>query len=271
MRFFSKKTMQLFSASALAVFLIASCQKNDNTADAGNQPRLQVRLTDNPPSGIKEVWVDIQQVEIIVNDSTHPIMLSGVHPGVYNLLELTGGKDTLLADAVIPVGTISQVRLLLGDNNYIVTSAGEKINLKTPSAQQSGLKVQIHQEVKGGILYRLILDFDAARSIVAAGNSGNYILKPVLRVISFVSSGGNLRGVVVPDSIRTAVIAIKGLDTVATTFTNALNGTYFLKDIPAGNYSLSFVPSDTTYKKAQRNAAVVLGQTTVVDTVKLQH
>lgn len=268
MKLNSKRVIQLFSALAIATIFTFSCQKNSGTAD---QPRLQLRLTDNPPTGIKEVWVDIQQVEIIVGDSSHPVTLTGVHAGVYNLLDLTGGKDTLLADALIPAGTISQIRLILGDNNYIVTPTGEKIALKTPSAQQSGLKVQLHQEVSGGMLYRLVLDFDVARSLVFAGNSGNVILKPVLRVLSFVPSGGNISGVVAPDSALTTVIAIQGIDTIASAFTNATNGSYYLKDIPAGNYSLSFIPSDTAYKKIQLNTIVMLGQTTNVDTVHLQH
>jgi hypothetical protein len=251
--------------------LFTSCTKNNKSYSNSDRSHLQIRLVDNPPPGIREVWVDIQQVELTFNDSTHPMQLNGVHPGVYNLLALTNGNDTLLADADIPVGTISQIRLLLGTNNYIITASGERISLKTPSAQQSGLKVQIHQQVSGGILYRLILDFDVARSIVFAGNSGNVILKPVLRVLSFVPSGGNLKGVVIPDSVRTAVIAIKGIDTIATTYTIVPGGNYFINDIPEGSYSLYFIPTDTTYQTAQANASIVLGQTTVVDTVRLHH
>jgi len=268
MKLYSKKAIQLFSVAALSALLIFSCQKsNNNNTD---QPRLQLRLTDNPMVGVKEVWVDIKQVEITVGDNSSPVILSGVHTGMYNLLELTGGKDTLLADALIPSGTISQIRLILGDNNYIITPAGNKVALKTPSAQQSGLKVQLHQEVSGGMLYRLTLDFDVARSIVQAGASDNLILKPVLRVISFVPSGGNLTGVVLPDSVLTSVIAIQGVDTIASAFTNISNGTYFLKDIPAGNYSLTFIPVDTAYEVSYKNAIVVLGQSTVVGTVRLQ-
>ncbi|HZK63329.1 MAG TPA: DUF4382 domain-containing protein [Puia sp.] len=110
--------------------------------------------------------MDIQKIQIIMgdsSDSSNPVELNGAHPGLYNLFDLTNGKDTLLADATIPSGTISQIRLILGDNNYIVTDNGEKISLKTPSGQESGLKVQVHQEVTGGILYRLTLDFDAGR------------------------------------------------------------------------------------------------------------
>lgn len=270
MKLNSSRVIQLFFIVAIASLIMFSCQKNSGNSSS-DQPRLQLTLTDNPPVGIKEVWVDIQQVEIIVGDSSHPVALTGVHAGVYNLLDLTGGKDTLLADALIPAGTISQIRLILGDNNYIITPTGEKISLKTPSAQQSGLKVQLHQEVTGGMLYRLALDFDVARSIVFAGNSDNVILKPVLRVLSFVPSGGNISGIVAPDSVLTSVIAVQGLDTITSTFTNPLTGAYFMKDVPAGNYLLSFIPVDTMYQKVQKNAIVVLGQTTNVDTVHFQH
>ena len=205
-----------------------------------------------------------------MEDTGKIITLSGTHPGMYNLLDLTNGRDTLLADAIIPAGTISQVRLILGDNNYIITNSGEKIALTTPSAQQSGLKMQVQQAVTGGLLYRLVLDFDAGKSIVKAGNSGQYILKPVIRVLSFVPSGGNISGVVWPASVRTGVYAINGADTIASTFTDIANGNFFIKDIAAGIYSLHFNPTDTTYKLIERSATVVLGQTTAVDSVKLE-
>ena len=256
-----------FASALITSFFVVSCSKNSKNSD---QAHLQVRLIDNPNPTVKEVWVDIQQVEVIVGDSS-PVLLGGVHPGLYNLLDLTNGKDTSLADASIPAGKISQVRLILGDNNYLVTFGGDKVSLKTPSAQQSGLKVQIHQDVSGGVLYRLTLDFDVARSIVFAGNSSNVILKPVLRIISFAPSGGDLRGVVAPGSFPTAVIAVKGTDTITTTFSVVPGGNYFIKDVPAGSYTLSFIPADTTYKTMQANASVVLGQITTVDTVKLHH
>ena len=248
------------------VLLAVGCQKNKSN---GDKPRLQVRLTDAPDPNVKEVWVDIEGIAIKMGDSAE-ITLANSYPGLYNLLNFTNGKDTILADAEIPVGRISQIRLLLGDNNYIITKDGQKIMLSTPSAQQSGLKVQIQQDVTGGILYRMILDFDAGKSIVKAGNSGQYLLKPVLRVLSFVPSGGSVKGVVAPDSIVTAIYAIKGPDTIASTFTQVGNGNYMIKDIPAGSYSFSYVPNDTIHKTATRSVAVTLGQITIVDSVKLE-
>jgi hypothetical protein len=265
------KTKLLVLGFAFGVIIsFSSCSKNQKST-SNNSGRLQIGLTDSPDPSVKEVWVDVVQIEIIMGDSSQPLILNGSHPGLYNLLALTNGKDTLLADATIPTGTISQIRLVLGDNNYIVTATGEKIALKTPSAQESGLKVQIHQDVAGGILYRLTLDFDVARSIVFAGNSGQVLLKPVLRILSFLPSGGDIQGVVVPDSVRTFVFAIQGTDTVASTSTDITNGDFLIKDIPAGNYTVSLVPSDTTYKSVIVNSSVSLGQITLLDTVKLQH
>ena len=215
--------------AALSLIIFSSCSKNQKSSTDNTKASLQVRLTDGPDANVREVWVDIRQIEIIMSDTSNPIILDGTHPGVYNLLDFSDGKDTILADATIPPGKISQIRLILGDNNSIVTKEGEQIALKTPSGQESGLKVQIHQEVSGGILYRLILDFDAGRSIIKAGNSGKYLLKPVLRILSFIPSGGDIQGVVVPDSVRTEIFAIQGLDTIASTFTDTNNGRYLVQ------------------------------------------
>jgi hypothetical protein len=264
-----KTKLIILGFAVISSLFFISCSKNQKSTT--NTSQLQVRLTDRPNTAVKEVWVEVNQIEILMGDSSKPLILEGSHPGMYNLLDLTNGKDTLLADATIPSGTISQIRLILGDNNYIITKEGEKIPLKTPSGQESGLKVQIHEDVAGGILYRITLDFDAGRSIVFAGNSGQVLLKPVLRIFSFIPSGGNISGVVVPDSVLTFVYAIQGADTVASTSTDINSGDFLIKDIPAGNYSISFVPSDTTYQSVLINSAVTLGQVTLLDTVRLQH
>ncbi|HEY2348658.1 MAG TPA: DUF4382 domain-containing protein, partial [Puia sp.] len=73
-------------------FYLSSCSKNQKSS---NSSQLQVRLTDSPDPSVKEVWVDVRQIEIIMGDTSHPIILNGAHPGVYNLLDLTNGKDTI--------------------------------------------------------------------------------------------------------------------------------------------------------------------------------
>jgi hypothetical protein len=271
MKSLPKKVTILFVLVTIASgIIIYSCKKTSSGSGSSNQANLQVRLADSPFPDVSAVWIDVTDIQINYGDSGWT-SLSGAHPGEYNLMDLTNGKDTLLADALVPAGKISQIRLILGDSNFIVTKSGEQIDLKIPSGQESGLKVQLDQTVSGGVLYRLVLDFDAGRSIVKAGNSGMYILKPVIRALSFKPSGGNIQGVVQPDSVRTTIFAIMGTDTITSTFSDTTNGNYYFNDVPAGAYSLSFVPADTTFMPAQQNVTVTLGQTTIADTVVLQH
>ena len=245
----------------------SSCNKNDG--NGSETARLQIALTDDP-GDYKEVWIDVKEIRFNISDADDQnwTPLAGVKAGMYNLLDLVNDKDTILADAEIPSGKLSQIRLVLGDNNYIITTRGEKLMLTTPSAQQSGLKLNIHQPVVGGIINKLTLDFDVAKSIVEAGNSGKYILKPVIRTV-LTAVGGNLKGFVLPDSVQTAVIAIQGPDTIASTYT--ANGGYSIRGLEAGTYSLHYIPTDTLFKKFVKDGVTVsLGQVTTVDTIRLQ-
>lgn len=253
-----------FLLLAGSVYLTA-CDKNESAQNESAQ--LQIALTDDP-GDYKEVWIDVKEIRINMTgqDDAGWTTLAGVSTGAYNLLDLVNDKDTVLVDAVIPTGTISQIRLVLGDNNFIITNNGEKLMLQTPSAQQSGLKLNIHQAVTGGIINKLTLDFDVAKSIVETG-SGKYILKPVIRTI-LEAVGGNIKGVVLPDSVQTAVLAIDGMDTVASTYSAA--GEYLIRGVDAGTYALHFIPTDTTLESfVQPGVVVNLGQVAVADTVRL--
>ena len=212
--------------------------------------------------------------------------ISGPEPGEFgSMMELTwrgtkpitlkdgterkfvNDKDTILGKTDLDSGRIEQIRLILGPNNYVKTG-GQTYPLETPSAQQSGLKLNIHQDVNAGVLYKLLLDFDAARSIVKTGN-GKYILKPVIRT-TLQAQGGSIKGYVLPNTFATNVFAIQGTDTVAGTSTSS--GAYFIKGLNAGTYSLSFVPGDTTYKQQTKTGIGVTTNTvTTVDTVRLVH
>ncbi len=258
------KTRLFALAAGIAALTFTACNQN-NDGDP-EQARLEIRLTDAPNPNIAEVWVDIKEIQINSSETGEWQTLQNIYPGVYNLLELTNGKDTLLADATIPAGRLEQLRLILGDDNYLIMKDGTRKDLTTPSAQQSGLKVQIKNDLQGGVLYRLILDFDAANSVVEAGNSGNFNLKPVIRVISFVPSGGIAKGYVDPGTVLTTIYALKGSDTVATTSTD--EGNYQFYDIPSGDYQFHYYGPET-YEMAEKNVAITLGQVTVVDTIKL--
>jgi hypothetical protein len=259
-----RKTLLALLLLTITSTLFYACQREDSAS--ADKARLQVYLTDDP-GDYEEVVIDVQDIKINYSSDTADgwQSLSNIRTGTYDILKLVNDNDTLLGDAELNAGRIEQIRLILGPNNYVKVD-GQTIPLQTPSAQQSGLKLNIHQDVNAGVTYKLLLDFDAARSIVKTGNN-KYILKPVIRT-SLQSIGGSLRGFVLPDSVNTAVFATQGTDTIAGTYTS--NGSYMIKGLDAGTYTLGFAPADTTYKSQNKTGITITTNTvTTVDTVTL--
>lgn len=259
-----------FAFSALlALFFTACSREQKNSTTNSNKARLQVALTDDP-GAYEAVFIDVEDIKINYSDDANTgwESLANVHTGEYDLLKLINDDDTILADAEVGPGTISQVRLVLGDDNF-VKIAGQRIKLETPSAQQSGLKLNIHQKVEAGLLYKLLLDFDVAKSIVKTGN-GKYMLKPVIRTV-LEAAGGTIQGNVKPFSFQSAVLVFRGPnDTVASTYSSLDNGGYRVRGLTAGTYSLHFMPNDTLYRDSVITGVNVLnGAITVVDTMRL--
>lgn len=247
-----------------ALFM-AACSKNDNDGKS----RIQVALTDDP-GDFKAVYIDVQEINVNYSDSDDNgwQTLPGMKKGRYNLLTLVNDKDTVLADADIASGTIKEIRLVLGDDNWVVTNAGDSIKLQTPSGQSSGVKLKINMPVSEGVLYKLLLDFDVAKSIHEAGSAGKYILKPVIRTV-LQAQGGSIKGVVLPAVVPSAVLVLNGTDTVASTY-SGVGGAYLLKGIAAGSYTLRYISTDSTLQPATKQGVVVeMGKVTAVDTLTL--
>ena len=171
--------MRYFLFLALAS-LVLSCNSDDAPGSGlPAAPRLEVRLTD-APGDYDKVIVEVVDVEFRFAEG-ETFVADEAYAGSYDLLELTNGLDTVIATAEMPVGELKEVRLILGDENYVHVD-GDSMRLSTPSAQQSGLKVKLDgADLQAGRAYVLLLDFDAGRSVVEAGNSGKYNLKPVIR------------------------------------------------------------------------------------------
>lgn len=217
-----------------------------------------MRLTDSP-GDYEEVNIDIQGVEIHRaegNQSSGWVSLN-VEEGVYNILTLTNGLDTLLGSAELPSGRVSQIRLILGTNNSVKVD-GTVYPLTTPSGQQSGLKLNVQTQMSPGVTYVITLDFDAARSVALNGNGG-YRLKPVIRVITEATSGA-IKGKVTPVDAYPAVFALEGTDTVATAYSDSL-GYFLLRAVPPGTYTVTFDPKSGYTTKQIDDVTVLLGVT----------
>jgi hypothetical protein len=246
---------------AMVSVLLVSCASNDQKATT----KFEVRLTDSP-GDYQEVNIDIQDVQVNPETGETGWQSLNVKKGIYNLLNLTNGLDTLLGSALLPTGHLSQVRLVLGTHNTLKMN-DQIIALTTPSAQQSGLKLLVNAELKAGITYTLLLDFDAAKSIVSTGNN-TFKLKPVIRAIPLALTGA-IKGLVVPVLSTPAVYAIMGTDTLATSYADSVYGKFLLQGLPAGIYSISFAPKSGYLPLTKDNVTVSVGIITDLGTSQI--
>jgi hypothetical protein len=258
--------MDMKKLSILLLFLSAvlfSCKKDDAPNFGKGTSMLSFKLTD-APGDFDKVNIDIVGLEAIVNDS---VINMQVNAGVYNLLDFVNGKDTVLVDQQIPSGTLSQIRLILGDNNTIKVG-NETYKLTTPSAQQSGLKLNVHADFQQGVAYEYTIDFDAARSIVETG-SGKYILKPVLKVFTNSISGA-IKGIVAPAKAKPVILAISSHLDTASVFADTTSGKYMFRGLAEGTYKLRFLPLIPYKDSTLSNIVVKNGAVTVLDTLKFK-
>ncbi|MCC7231862.1 MAG: DUF4382 domain-containing protein [Bacteroidia bacterium] len=154
------------------LYLLSGCTK-----EPVKQASLSVHLTD-APGPYDSVLIDIRAVEVHT-DAGGWQTLNSV-PGMYDLLLLQGNVDTVLVPLQqVPAGNISQIRLILGSNNYLV-SGSDVYPLSVSSGDESGLKMNLHRVLQPNTPYHLVLDFDASQSVFQTGN-GIYKLKPVIK------------------------------------------------------------------------------------------
>ncbi len=253
------KLLKQFSIIAvLAIFMMGCSDMNSDV----NSADIQFSLTDMPGE-YQQVNIDVVGVNVILNDS---LIELGTNQGVYNLLEFVNGEDTLLVDEGIPTGFLSQVRLVLGENNTIMVDSVIH-DLKTPSAQQSGLKLNVHEEIVGGEFYAYVIDFVVEKSIVETGN-GKYMLKPVIRVFAEAITG-SVSGVVQPVEARPSVMAVMGEDTISSTNADTVSGAFMIRGLSEGSYNLIFDPADPYQDTILSDIDILAGQTMVLDTLFL--
>jgi hypothetical protein len=137
---------------------------------------LEVRLTD-APGPYDSVIVKVVGVQVHTDAGGWQSLPTDT--GFYDLLSLQNGVDTMItAPQVIPSGRISQVRLILADSNCVYL-AGVRYPLSLSSQDESGLKCNVDTVLPPNSVCRLLLDFDADRSVLQQGN-GSYRLKPVV-------------------------------------------------------------------------------------------
>lgn len=273
--------------SLLLLFFVTACNNEDDHLSEGETARIQLKLTDAPALEYDEVNIDIQGVRVGVandyfytddpyveegdeedaeeGDDVEWIDLEVSNPGLYNLLDYRNGETVMLAGGDIPAGKISQVRLILGDESNVVID-GEVHSLKTPSAQTSGLKFNLHDVLLPDMMYSFVIDFDASRSVVRTGND-KFILKPVIRTYAD-AFGGSIKGYVVPADSVDYVQLVSGMDTLISLPEN--NGLFLFAGLDEKSWDLTIFADSLSNRNDTLIADIVVEEGVVVDLGEIQ-
>lgn len=298
----------------LLIFSIAACSGGPGGSDsieAGtatntntNAGILSLGLIDKSTEKYQAVYVTIDEVRVHFGDADGEedgdcgSWITVATPGkTYDLLELINGVIAPLGVAELEPGMYTQMRLYLGAEpddglnaldelhpypHYVIldNTENDAEELKVPSGYKSGIKLVGGFEIEAGVTIDLLLDFDADKSVVKAGKSGKYLLKPTIKIIDTLKSA-TLSGAVTDDQpiglggVRVSAqiydeTAADPKDQVATftiTFTAEEEGEggvgQYMMYLPPGNYNIvaykpGFIPEC-------RPVTVVYGDVLAVD------
>ena len=199
--------------SLFCILGLISCGGGGGSRDLGivGTGTASVAIVDSASEDYAAVYVTINDIQFHLGgnenspNSWRSIQESIEYPVTVNLLELVNGVRLDLGIVELPAGHHTQLRLIIGNEaeqrtinilsqahpyaNYVIIDKDpadaidpEIHELKVPSGEKSGAKVVGGYFIAENQTTELIIDFDACRSIVQAGNSGQWLLKPTLKI-----------------------------------------------------------------------------------------
>jgi hypothetical protein len=275
-----KKIYLVAVAAMVGMLGFQSCANAD---ESNNTASVQLKLVDAPGDYL-EVNVKIVDIQYNNGDTEAGWKSFGKpedYPMNVDLTTLIAGNNLLLANEIMPSGMLKQIRLVLGDGNTLKIEGQETMmSLNTPSAMQSGLKLNMNTTLEPGFAYTFILDWDVQKSVVMAGNSGMYNLKPVIRVNAEVNSGsiaGNLTGEVLVDGLsvfnaleNVTVEVYDNTDVFVAGSNTDMNGNFLIPGLAAGDYKLKIVNVEGYDDYESALITVTVGTVNTVEPIVLE-
>lgn len=288
-----KMNKKLFSRWSLTIAIVilslSACQKEVSHV-VGPTQKINVYLTDDPCQ-YDSVFIDIRYVEVKIDTALFHNDEQGEHdndddddntvrdqygrwdtltivPGIYNIMNLRNGIDTLLAYGTIPAGKVKKIRLTLGVNNSVVI-AGVTYPLNLYPNAHSYAYVKVEEEDLDDLApgqLGLWIDFDICQSIQE--HNGQYFLKPVIKAFA-LENYGRIEGKVLPRDAQPFVTAFNLQDT-ATAIPEADDGDFKIRGLKAGTYSVLFKAANGYRDTTVLNVQVQRGRETEIPAITLR-
>jgi uncharacterized protein DUF4382 len=274
----------LIKASAAVLLLtgiLFSCKKDYSlqhgnlVADLDRQLSASIYLTDHQTPMLDSVFIDIRSLEIKLEDDSLPndgwVTLT-INPGVYNILRLRNGIDTLFGTGPLPNGHIKKIRLTLGDNNYAMKDGQTfELNVHDNEFQVTVDLFESNFEITDSGQLLFWIDFDLANSIKidnsGHGNNNGFKLEPHLHVFTKHKSG-SIEGRVLPSEANAVVMAINGTDT-AMAIPEDSEGEFKILGLAAGNYTVLIDGNNGYIDSTISNVAVLNNEDTHLGVITL--
>jgi len=196
---------------------------------------FRLRLTDFPLNNaqITKVLVSVLKIEIEGPNGTVLIKEYAAPGKQYDLLQLQNGKTDDLGIIFLPPGQYNRIVLSLHEDHVIQADNGSGpawYNLKIPSGEQRGIRINHNFEIRQSGLSDITLDFDAQKSVKYAPGQG-YILRPVITVKNDQTRSGAVGTI---SANRGGELAIEG-EIRLTIPPNALDRSYRVSITPLGD------------------------------------
>ena len=276
-----KKQHLLFSAALMVIssaVLFTACSKS-TSADSATPGTQNVSLfMADGPGAFLNVKLDIKSVDVLIDTSSNtrrhdscdydrlgrPTQAPdsffvwnslNITAGVYDLLQLRNGVDTLLSQSNIKAGSIRLIKITLGTNNSVTTNDSVVHAVQIPAGAPSYILVKLmgnEWEHFASNSYRLWIDFDVARSII--WYNGVYYLTPFITPF-VVSQTGSIAGSVSPKDAWPEMVKIVSSSDTAYALPNR-DGFFKIRGLKNGTYSVNFSGANG-YKDTTVNNIVI--------------
>lgn len=199
----------------LLAFTFTSCNKDSENGT------VRLSITDAPidSDDIVGVYITITDIQYNLNGNQWASFADFEGPQLFNLLDLTRGATELLGNLEMEAGTYTQLRFILdapimnsqpqaNPGCYLEFENGSTQPLFVPSGSQSGFKGVGAFTVPTNGVVEVTADFDVRKSVVKAGASGIYILKPTIRLVVDNQAGKIVGSVInIPENSQIVVFA----------------------------------------------------------------
>lgn len=286
----NNKWLLAASGIAMSAILFVACNKENSggSASTAGKSQLSIYMMDDPIPFTK-VLIDIKQVAVKIDTAAHHTDADDDHewnddydgshhnksviwdtlaitPGVYDLLKLRNGTDTLLASGLVASGKVLQVRVTLGTNNTIYTDSVTHYPLNIIGTHNY-FDINVRKGDVSAISnsqFKLWFDFNLSRSIFFANNK--YWLKPELKPFNDMQKP-KLEGRVLPEGASGLVTIYNQTDTLYALPWN--EGYYQVRGVTAGTYTINFKGWHGYKDSTITNIKVAASGVTKVPTVTL--